>query len=86
MRHKRIQKRRIDSDPEYKNISVSKFINSLMKDGKKSVARKVFYETFEIIKKKNEDPISAFDKALNNVGPRQEVKARRVGGASYQVP
>ena len=86
MRHKQAPKRNIAGDPIYKNKLVAKFINYLMKDGKKSVAQNVFYATFDLISKKEQDPIATFEKALNNVGPKQEVKAKRVGGASYQIP
>jgi len=86
MRHKQAPKREIEADIKYKNKQIAKFINYLMKDGKKTVAQNVLYATFDAISKKNADPIMTFDKALSNVGPRQEVKARRVGGASYQIP
>ncbi|MCL5746867.1 MAG: 30S ribosomal protein S7 [Patescibacteria group bacterium] len=86
MRHKKIHKRKTEPDLNYKSVLVSKFINSLMVDGKKSVAQKVFYNACDLIEKKDEDPISAFDRAIQNVGPKQEVKSRRVGGASYQIP
>lgn len=69
----------------YQSKLVTKFINRLMHDGKKSVAEKVFYECFELLKKDGE-PLQTFETAINNVGPKVEVKARRVGGASYQVP
>lgn len=86
MRHKKTKKRTIEPDTNYKNILVAKFINSLMKDGKKSIAQKIFYGAFELIEKNNEEALQVFDRAIQNVGPKQEVKARRVGGASYQVP
>lgn len=86
MRHKKVVKRTISSDKIYQSVLVQKFINRLMKDGKKSVAEKTFYNAFETLEKKNQNPMDIFDKALQNVGPKVEVKARRVGGASYQVP
>ena len=86
MRHKKVQKKIIEPDPIYKNRLVAKFVNGLMKDGKKTVAQKVVYKTFTMIAEKKQDPLDIFEKAIQNVGPKQEVKARRVGGASYQVP
>lgn len=86
MRHKKAPKRDIEEDLIYKNKKIAKFINYLMRDGKKTVARSVLYATFDNISKKDADPIMIFEKALSNVGPKQEVKAKRVGGASYQIP
>jgi small subunit ribosomal protein S7 len=85
MRHKKVVKRQVEEDKIYQNKLVAKFINRMMKDGKKSVAEKAFYANFELLKKDG-DPLVLFETALNNVGPKIEVKARRVGGASYQVP
>jgi small subunit ribosomal protein S7 len=85
MRHKKIQKRQTEEDKVYQSKLVSKFINRMMRDGKKSVAEKVFYDGLELLKK-NGDPIALFETAINNVGPKTEVKSRRVGGANYQVP
>ncbi len=73
-------------DTVYNNKQIAKFINYLMKDGKKTVAQSVFYATFDLLSKKNADPVATFERALNNVGPKQEVKAKRVGGANYQIP
>ncbi len=75
-------------DPKYNNKLVAKFINCLMWDGKKSTAQSVFYDAMEIISKKVDDtePIDVFEKAINNVKPLIEVRSKRVGGASYQVP
>ena len=75
-------------DPKYGDFLVSKCINHLMKDGKKSTARKVMYDTLEELHKmqKDGDPVSLFNAAVNNVKPQVEVKSRRVGGANYQVP
>lgn len=85
MRHKKAEKRDVAPDYIYSSKLVTKFINRLMKDGKKSTAEKVFYGAMDIIAE-NEDALQVFEAALNNVGPKTEVKARRVGGASYQVP
>jgi len=85
MRHKSVQKRETKEDKIYQNKLVSKFINRMMKDGKKTVAEKSFYGTFDLLASKG-DPVQIFETAILNVGPRTEVKARRVGGASYQVP
>ncbi len=86
MRHKKVKKRQIESDEIYKSTLIAKFINNLMKDGKKSVASKIFYDSFKILETKEKNPNEIFEKAVVNVGPKIEVKARRVGGASYQVP
>lgn len=86
MRHKKVVKRQTKDDKVYQSKLVAKFINRMMKDGKKSIAEKVFYNSFELLKKDGGDPLVIFESAINNVGPRTEVKARRVGGASYQVP
>src|SRR3990167_2561616 len=86
MRHKKVEKRQIEGDRVYKNKLVAQFVNYLMKSGKKTVAQNVLYETFGVISKKSKDPVLVFEQALQNVGPKQEVKARRVGGASYQIP
>jgi small subunit ribosomal protein S7 len=78
----------VKPDSKYDSLKVSKFINHLMYDGKKSVAQKVVYDTFEIIKdqEKVENPLDIFETALKNVAPMMEVRSRRVGGANYQVP
>ena len=74
-------------DPKYNSLLVSKFINSLMWDGKKSVAQKLLYDAFNIVEEKLKKPaIEVFNKAIENVKPELEVKSRRVGGATYQVP
>ena len=80
--------RRIPSpDPIYNNVDISKFINRIMRRGKKSLAERIFYATLEKIKERtNENPIETFDKALKNATPLLEVKARRIGGSTYQVP
>lgn len=82
-----VPKREILPDPIYNSVLVTKLINSIMLDGKKGVAQKVVYEAFDIIKEKSgKDPLEAFTEAMNNIMPSLEVKARRVGGATYQVP
>ncbi len=86
MRHKKAERRQTEPDKIYKSRLVTKFINNLMRDGKKTVAQRIFYDSFELMKKQGKDPIEVFEKAISNVEPRQEVKARRVGGASYQIP
>ena len=80
--------RRIPSaDPIYNNVDISKFINRIMRRGKKSLAEKIFYGTMEKIKERtNDNPIEIFQKALQNATPLLEVKARRIGGSTYQVP
>ena len=80
-------KREVLPDPVYGNIVVSKLINSIMLDGKKSTAQKIVYGAFDQIKAQTgEDPLDVFNKAMENIMPELEVKARRVGGANYQVP
>ena len=82
-----IAKRDVLADPIYNSKVVTKLINNIMLDGKKSVAQKIVYGAFDIIKEKEQkDPLEVFETALNNVMPVLEVKARRVGGATYQVP
>jgi len=80
-------KRKINPDPKYKSVNIAKFINHIMRRGKKSVAEQVIYDCFEIIKEKTKkDPLEIFDGAIKNVGPEVEVKSRRVGGGNYQIP
>ena len=88
MRRRRPEKREILPDPVYGDLVVAKFINNLMKKGKKSLAEKIFYQSIEKIKKqgKVDDGIELFKKALENVAPVLEVKSKRIGGATYQVP
>lgn len=86
MRHKKAEKRKIEQDTTYNSLLVAKLINYIMTDGKKNAAQQQVYGALDILKTKNEDPIKVLDKALQNVGPKVEVKARRVGGANYQVP
>jgi len=81
------EKRKILPDPKYKDIIVAKFMNHIMKDGKKSVAEKIVYGAFSKIDQTvKTDPVELFKKALDTIGPMVEVKSRRVGGATYQVP
>ena len=82
-----VKKRQVIPDPIYNSQMVSKFINMILRRGKKSIAQRIVYNAFEIIEKKaKEDPLTVFKKALNNVRPHVAVKSRRVGGATYQVP
>ncbi|NLA43494.1 30S ribosomal protein S7 [Candidatus Saccharibacteria bacterium] len=82
-----IAKRDVLADPIYGSKMVTRLVNSIMYDGKKGVAQKIVYSAFDIIKEKSgKDPLETFDKALENIMPELEVKARRVGGSTYQVP
>lgn len=82
-----VAKRDVLPDPLYQSKMVTRLINSIMLDGKKGVAQKIVYGAFDIVKEKTgQDPLEAFEKALENIMPVLEVKARRVGGATYQVP
>ena len=86
-RRREIPRRKILDDPKYGDQLVAKFVNVLMKNGKKSVAEKILYQSFEHVQKKSgQEGIKVFKKALENVRPFVEVKSRRVGGATYQVP
>ena len=88
MRRRRPDKRIILPDPIYNDVVVAKFINYIMKGGKKSIAETIFYSSLNIIKEqsKNNEPLEIFKKALENVAPVVEVKSKRIGGATYQVP
>lgn len=77
---------RLKPDRIYESIDVSKFINYVMSDGKKTTAEKIVYGALDILKKDGLDPLQTFQEALDNVGPNMEVRSRRVGGANYQVP
>lgn len=82
-----VEKREVLPDPIYKSAMVTKFINCMMWDGKKSVAEKIFYRAMDLIRQRTqEDPLKVFKKAIENVKPKVEVKSRRVGGSTYQVP
>ncbi|MFK7930952.1 MAG: 30S ribosomal protein S7 [Myxococcota bacterium] len=86
-RRREVPKRQILPDPRYHDLLVAKFMNVLMLDGKKAVAEKIVYGAFDIIETRTkEDPILVFRKAIENVEPMVEVKSRRVGGSTYQVP
>ena len=87
-RRKITERRTIQPDPRYNSVLVSKFTNGIMERGKKSVAQQIFYGAMDIIEEqiKDAEPIAVFDKAMEMVRPKVEVKSRRVGGATYQVP
>ena len=86
-RRQRAVKREVPPDPHYGSTTVSKFINALMRDGKKSTAERIFYDAMRIVEEKTGQPaLNVFKQALNNAKPVLEVKSRRVGGATYQVP
>jgi small subunit ribosomal protein S7 len=81
------EKREVNPDPKFGDVIVSKFMNSLMEDGKKSVAESIVYGAFDIVQSKTrQDPVNVFHTALDNIRPSVEVRSRRVGGATYQVP
>ncbi|OHA14922.1 MAG: 30S ribosomal protein S7 [Candidatus Tagabacteria bacterium RIFCSPLOWO2_01_FULL_39_11] len=88
MRKKIKTKKEISPDNQYNSVLVAKFTNHLMKDGKKSVSRKVLHSSFDYLKEKlkTEDPVAVFEQAIKNVSPSVEIRSRRVGGANYQVP
>jgi len=87
MRRKHREDKNYEPDIVYQSPLVTRFINYLMKDGEKSVAQKVLYETMDLIKKQtNQDPLNVFNLAVENVSPEVEVKTKRVGGANYQIP
>jgi small subunit ribosomal protein S7 len=86
-RRREVPKRKIQPDPKYNDRVVGRFTNAIMHDGKKSTAEGIVYGAFEVIENKTRnDPLQMFRRALDNVRPRVEVKSRRVGGATYQVP
>ncbi|ROL62066.1 30S ribosomal protein S7 [Bacteroidetes/Chlorobi group bacterium ChocPot_Mid] len=87
MRKRRAEKRRVEPDPQYKDLLVTRFINNLMLDGEKNTSRKIVYDAFNIIAEKTKkEPLEVFRRAMFNVSPVTEVRSRRVGGATYQVP
>tara|TARA_B100001123_G_C14917477_1_gene870341 strand:- start:179 stop:646 length:468 start_codon:yes stop_codon:yes gene_type:complete len=88
MRRRRPEKRKILPDPVFKDLVVAQFINYIMKNGKKSIAEKIFYGSLDIIsgQLKTDSPIDTFKKAIINTSPNLEVKSKRIGGATYQVP
>ena len=84
---KKTEKREIAPDATYNSVAISKFINYIMERGKKTIARKIVYKALDIIKEKTKkDPLEVFEKAIQNASPLLEVKPKRVGGATYQVP
>lgn len=86
-RRRVVAKRETIPDPKFGNVTLAKFMNHVMISGKKSVAERIIYGAMDIVKTKlNRDPLEVFDEALENIAPLVEVKARRVGGATYQVP
>lgn len=87
MRSGKVEKKLLAPDPIYSSRLVNRFINKLMKSGKKSIAEKLVYNALEAVKEQSkQEPLSVFEKAIQNVAPKMEVRSRRVGGASYQVP
>lgn len=88
MRRRESPKRKVLPDPKFQDRLVAKFINALMMDGKKSTAERICYGAFDLVERRaeGEEPLAVFKKALENVKPRIEVKSRRVGGATFQVP
>ena len=85
-RKRKAPKRKSYSDPKYGSQVISKFINSIMYDGKRAIAEKILYSALDKMKYKNQDPLKVFNSAIENVRPNLEVRSRRVGGATYQVP
>ncbi|ARA91782.1 MAG: 30S ribosomal protein S7 [Bacteroidetes bacterium] len=87
MRRKRAEKRTVTPDPIYNDELVARFVNYVMRDGKKNVAQRIVYEAFNVLEERTgESGVEVFKKAVNNVAPLVEVRSRRVGGATYQVP
>ncbi len=86
-RRREVPKRRIQADPKFNDRMVGRFTNVIMKDGKESTAERIVYGAFDVIERKTRnEPLAMFRRALDNIRPRVEVKSRRVGGATYQVP
>lgn len=87
-RKKILDRRSVAPDPRFNSVLVAKFTNGLMSEGKKTVARRLFYDAMDIIQSKvsDQEPLTVFEEAMENVRPKVEVKSRRVGGATYQVP
>lgn len=87
MRGKQAPTRKISPDVKFDNLVIAKFINLVMKQGKKSIAQKIFYQALDIVSNKTKkDAVGVFDQAMKNVAPVLEVKSRRIGGANYQIP
>jgi small subunit ribosomal protein S7 len=87
-RRKVVEKRQVTPDPRFNSVLVSKFTNGIMECGKKSIAQRIFYDAMDIVAAKvtDDDPLTVFEEAMDKVRPKVEVKSRRVGGATYQVP
>jgi len=85
-RRREVPKREILPDPKFHSVDLAKFCNVVMVSGKKAVAERIIYGAFDVIEKKQQNPLEIFNNAINNVKPIVEVKSRRVGGANYQVP
>lgn len=87
-RRKIVEKRKVNPDPRFNSVLVSKFTNGIMDCGKKSIAQRIFYDAMDIVASKvtDEEPLTVFEEAMDKVRPKVEVKSRRVGGATYQVP
>lgn len=88
MRKKQAAKRKLTPDPKFGDILINRFVNNIMKDGKKHIAQTILYDALEMVgeRAKSQNPLEIFKKAVNNVSPVIEIRARRVGGATYQVP
>ncbi len=87
MRGKQAPKRKIKPDPKYQSLQLSKFINYIMRRGKKNAATKIIYQSFDIIKEKTKkNPLDVFQEAMENIAPLIEVRSRRIGGTNYQIP
>ena len=88
MRRRRAERRKVNSDPKFNSDLVARFVSIIMTEGKKTVAENIVYSALDVLKEKTneESPVKALNKAIDNVRPRLEVKSRRVGGATYQVP
>jgi len=86
MRGKRVSKRKIAADPKFGSVTIAKFINTIMRRGKKTVAQSIVYGAIEAMKEKGSDGVQVFEQAMKNVGPVMEVRPRRIGGANYQIP
>lgn len=86
MRHAKVVKRKVQADTIYNSVMVARFINRIMRNGKKTAAQEKVYNAFKLIAEKGQEPLQVFDKAIQNVAPKVEVRARRIGGANYQVP
>ena len=85
-RRRASEQRKLDPDPKYNNVLVTKFINMVMKDGKRSIAEKIVYGALEVLEKSKDSALDVFQRAMEHASPLVEVKSRRVGGATYQVP